>query len=171
MLQQGLQSWKAGLWETYEEGRKEKQADERPNAGVKTDFCSVLPFSLCQVTPKLSLFVLTSCEESPPLSSFLPGYLPPPKMLRSIFSEAELLHDLYQSPSGLLLKSYFPDDSPLTTDEVKWSKGSQKIKGAQKQKDKLVASLFNTVCASQGRGAGNRSQHPEITLTAQHHHD
>lgn len=128
-------------------------------------------FSLCQVTPTLSLFVLTSCEESPPLSSFLPGYLPPPKMLRSIFSEVELLHDLNQSPSGLLLKSYFPDDSPSTTDEVKWTKGSQKNKGAQKQKDKLVASLFNTVCASQGRGAGNRSQHPEITLTAQHRHD
>ena len=55
MLQQGLQSWKAGLWETYEEGRKEKQADERPNAGVKTDFCSVLPFSLCQEKLKLPI--------------------------------------------------------------------------------------------------------------------
>lgn len=53
MLQQGLQSWKAGLWETYEEGRKEKQADERHNAGVKTDFCSVLPFHLCQEKLKL----------------------------------------------------------------------------------------------------------------------
>ena len=86
-------------------------------------------FSLCQVTPKLSLFVLTSCEESPPLSSFLPGYLPPPKMLRSIFSEAELLHDLYQSPSGLLLKSYFPDapHTPPRTLFSHWARSNRVV--------------------------------------------
>ena len=38
---------------TYEEGREEKQAGERPNAGVKTDFCSELPFYLCRGKLKL----------------------------------------------------------------------------------------------------------------------
>ena len=41
------------LMGTCEEGREEKQAGERPNAGVKTDFCSELSFYLCRGKLKL----------------------------------------------------------------------------------------------------------------------
>lgn len=113
---------------------------------------------------------MTSCEEIPHLPSFPSQYLPPPKIpfLTSTSSEVVLLLGLNHGLSGQLLKSHYPDSSLLTTDKVKWRKGGQKIKGTQRQKDKLTANLFNTGCASQGRGAGNRSQYPEITLTAQH---
>lgn len=38
-------------------------------------------------------------------------------------------------------------------------------KGTQKQKDQLIASLCDAVCDLR---VGERSQDPEITLTAQH---
>jgi hypothetical protein len=50
----------------------------------------------------------------------------------------------------------------------KEEKKARKAKKDKSKKDKLMASLFNTGCAFQGRGAGDRSQHSEITLTVEH---
>lgn len=114
---------------------------------------SLIPqgFSLCTV------FLLIPFPTST-LSEVVPLWVSSPWELVLQFC---LNHDL----SVWLLKSHCPDCSLLTTDEVKWRKGGKKSKRIQKQKYKFTASSLNTGCASQDRGARNRSQHPEIILT------
>ena len=108
-------------------------------------------------------FFTASCEEIPrsPKCSFST-----PSSSQGSLSNIHIFW--WCAPTQSQSQHLRPPPQESTSEEATWRKGSQTIKRTQKQGDKLTASLFNTGWASQGRGADNRSQHPEITLTTQH---